>query len=184
MKSSFRFNVVCVGRIVPVVLVSALAIAMSACSSNNPADPAPIATAPSLTLTGAPVSAAITQTNGSSVGTSTVSMCSGAAGLQSVFGFTPAALPRFDISVFAMQAVTLSRVTLQLIDGTHLGTPITFPQSALGANTAIVAGASRTFTLQPQFACSTARPTSIAGDLAFFTAAGSTFATHVAAPLP
>src|SRR5262249_30254979 len=70
----------------------------------------------------------------------------------------------FDIVVVPSQQVDMMRLTLALIDGSHVGGPtITFPQAELNAQfgSTIVLPGTRTFTVQPAFTCATAPITRI-----------------------
>lgn len=79
-------------------------------------------------------------------------MCSGTS--DSV---PPFSVPPFDLVIGASTPITVNQVTIQMIDGTHLGgSPITFPQPMLVAQfgtTVVPAGAARAFPFQPQNPC-------------------------------
>jgi hypothetical protein len=74
--------------------------------------------------------------------------------------------PSFHLLVTAgVQAVTLSSVTIHMIDGSNLGGPsITVPQPELTArfgSTLIAGGATRDFALRPDFGCIARLPTAL-----------------------
>ncbi len=74
--------------------------------------------------------------------------------------------PSFHLLVTAgVQAVTLSSVTIHMIDGSNLGGPsITVPQPELAArfgSTLIAGGATRDFALRPDFGCIARLPTAL-----------------------
>jgi hypothetical protein len=69
----------------------------------------------------------------------------------------------FALLVSASRRADLSRVSIQLNDGSHLGPTITFPQppSTAGA-LRIAAGETRTFTFQPRLSCAAILPAWVA----------------------
>lgn len=72
------------------------------------------------------------------------------------------------VAVGGADAGRLDRVNIQLLDGTHPGSPITFTQPALTSmfgSTSI--DGTRTFRFSPQFGCVTAAPTAILVEAAF-----------------
>jgi hypothetical protein len=74
--------------------------------------------------------------------------------------------PSFHLLVTAgVQAVTLSSVTIHMIDGSNLGGPsITVPQPELAArfgSTLVAGGATRDFALRPDFGCIARLPTAL-----------------------
>ena len=74
--------------------------------------------------------------------------------------------PSFHLLVTAgVQVVTLSSVTIHMIDGSNLGGPsITVPQPELAArfgSTLIAGGATRDFALRPDFGCIARLPTAL-----------------------
>jgi hypothetical protein len=76
--------------------------------------------------------------------------------------------PGFDLVIVQTGLVNLfmDQVTLRLIDGTGLGTPITFPRSQLNSmfGSTLVVG-TRAFKFLPQFQCTLTRPGSISAGI-------------------
>jgi hypothetical protein len=76
--------------------------------------------------------------------------------------------PGFDLVIVQTGLVNLfmDQVTLRLIDGTGLGTPITFPRSQLNSmfGSTLVVG-TRAFKFLPQFNCGLTRPGSISAEV-------------------
>ena len=74
------------------------------------------------------------------------------------------------VNVRSSQNVALDHVTIQMLDGTHLGGPVvTVPQSQLTTEfgtTLIVAGTPRTFVFNPLFPCTGVRQ-SVVADIGF-----------------
>jgi hypothetical protein len=126
------------------VLAAALAVVLSACDGATVTS----TTAPSLT---ANVKAAIVQTVPSPPGSVAVPP------VWQPCMMWPAGPPTFALMITSGRNTALSHVTLQLIDGSHVGGPmVTFPQPALAnefGSTIIVAGTTRTFNFRPQFGC-------------------------------
>jgi hypothetical protein len=73
--------------------------------------------------------------------------------------------PTFQIFISASQTVDLDRVSIQMIDGSHLGGPmVTFPSPLLTSqfiSRRILAGTARTFTFNPRFVCGATRPQAV-----------------------
>ncbi len=82
---------------------------------------------------------------------------------------TAVALP-VDLVVSAIDTATVTQVTIRLPDGSNVGGPsVTFPHPDLRSqfgNTVVLAGATRTFALNPLFTCGV-RPLTVAADLTF-----------------
>ena len=89
----------------------------------------------------------------------------------------PAFTTSFDLIFAASPQVNLfmDRVTLRLIDGTSMGSSITFPRPALNAmfgSTLIVSN--RAFAFRPNFGCGPRLPRSIAADVFLIDGFGAT----------
>ncbi len=91
-----------------------------------------------------------------------------------------------DLFVTTSQPIDLSLLTLQLIDGSHLGGPsITFPQPTLNTmfgSTRVPTG-SRTFGVQTRFDCAAQAPRAIDGLLTFVDSTGASHTVSLSAPL-
>jgi hypothetical protein len=166
------------GGVGAALAAAALGIAVSACSGS---DPVGATTAPS-------VAPAVNATMRASTAMQTVSAFSGrlclAAPVEAVPGFFIG--PRIvEVFVTTSQPIDLSQLTLQLIDGSHLGGPsITFPQATLNSvlgSTRILTG-SRTFSVQAHFDCAAQAPTAIDGLLTFVDSTGASHTISVSAP--
>jgi hypothetical protein len=89
----------------------------------------------------------------------------------------PAFTTDFDL-IFATSVrnnTFMDRVTLSLIDGTHVGSSITFPRSKLDGmfgSTLIVSN--RAFAFRPDFGCGVALPQSIRADVVLVDGGGAT----------
>jgi len=88
----------------------------------------------------------------------------------------------FSLVIFQEQPSFLDQVTLHLLDGTNLGTSITFPRSQLTGmfGSTLVAG-SRAFSFQPQFACGLRHPRSLVADVVLLDADGNSRNVSVSA---
>jgi len=82
----------------------------------------------------------------------------------------------FQIVISASQTVDLDQVSIQLIDGSHLGGPmVTFPSPLLASQFSsrrILAGTTRAFTFRPQFVCGTVRPHAVSAQIAYLSSMG------------
>jgi hypothetical protein len=83
--------------------------------------------------------------------------------------------------------LVVDHVTLHLIDGSNLGSGITFPQPDLNTqfvDTVVLAGSSRTFVLKPTFRCGGSTPRFIQGEIGITDASGgrSVMTTQVTLP--
>jgi hypothetical protein len=91
----------------------------------------------------------------------------------------------FDLVIVPTSAarIFMDRVTLHLIDGSNLGTSITFPRPQLDAmfGSTLVAGR-RAFPFRPQFGCGPWRPRSIAADVLLLESDGRSRSVRVDAP--
>jgi hypothetical protein len=71
----------------------------------------------------------------------------------------------FQIFISASQTVDLNQVSIQMIDGSHLGGPmVTFPSPLLTSQFSsrrILAGTTRTFAFNPRFVCGATRPQAV-----------------------
>jgi hypothetical protein len=75
----------------------------------------------------------------------------------------------FQIFISASQTVDLDQVSIQMIDGSHLGGPmVTFPSPLLSSQFSsrrILAGTARTFTFNPRFVCGATRPRAVSAQI-------------------
>jgi|RhiMetdeSRZDD1v2_1073273.scaffolds.fasta_scaffold1128638_1 hypothetical protein len=75
----------------------------------------------------------------------------------------------FQIAISASQTVDLDQVSIQMIDGSHLGGPmVTFPSPLLTSqfiSRRILAGTTRTFTFNPRFVCGATRPQAVSAQI-------------------
>jgi hypothetical protein len=75
----------------------------------------------------------------------------------------------FQIIISASQTVDLDRVSIQMIDGSHLGGPmVTFPSPLLTSQFSsrrILAGTTRTFAFNPRFVCGATRPQAVSAQI-------------------
>jgi hypothetical protein len=94
---------------------------------------------------------------------------------------------RVNVLLTSSQNVDLNSVTIQMLDGTHLGGPIvTIPQQQLNTQfgtTQIVAGAPRTFVFDPMFPCAGV-PHSVVADISFLDHQGLPHSVRVSTPWP
>jgi hypothetical protein len=101
---------------------------------------------------------------------------------------SPWSAPMWDLVIVTSRSVDLDSVTMQMIDGTHLGGPmITFPRADLTTQfgtTRILAGTSRRFALRHQFPCDVSRPRSLAAQVALVDLDGRTHGVTVTSPWP
>ena len=100
--------------------------------------------------------------------------------------FGPAVATVFGLEVVpsASRRVTLDRVTVRLVDGSHLGGPmVTFPRPELDRmfGSTVFAG-SRTFTFQPSFGCGVSQPRALSAELAIVDENGAPHTVTVSAP--
>jgi hypothetical protein len=77
----------------------------------------------------------------------------------------------FQIVISASQTVDLNQVSIQMIDGSHLGGPmVTFPSPLLSSqfnSRRILAGTTRTFTFNPRFVCGATRPQAVSAQIEY-----------------
>ena len=155
--------------------VTALAIALSACDRETTSGVGLVASAPSPL----PAISASIQYVGIPQGPAF-----GTNGCNS--HFPPATT--FDVVIAAPMPMRVDKVTIGLIDGTHLGGPmVTYPLPTLTAQfgtTVIVAGVARTFTFAPQFQCGTYLPSHVMGEISLLDSAGLPRLVTVTGPLP
>jgi hypothetical protein len=75
----------------------------------------------------------------------------------------------FQVVIAASQTVDLNQVSIQMIDGSHLGGPmVTFPSPLLSSQFSsrrILAGTSRAFTFNPRFVCGATRPRAVSAQI-------------------
>jgi hypothetical protein len=87
----------------------------------------------------------------------------------------------FDVLATGGSGANLDRVTLRMIDGTNLGSALTFPSPELGAmfGSTVLFG-TRTFRFTPQFGCLAAAPQSLTIEVLFRERTGTmrTFTLH------
>jgi hypothetical protein len=159
------------------LVVGALAIAASACESRGGAA---AATAPSAAP---PVSASIVQADAAPQPAFRAELCASTTLPSSTFFIGSR---RFNLVLTASQILDLSRLTLELNDGSHVGGPsVTFPQAALRTQlgfTRINPGTT-SVTLQPQFGCGAFRPTRVSATMWFVDLSGATQTTTAGAPV-
>lgn len=93
----------------------------------------------------------------------------------------------FDVVVASSHTVDVSDLTIQLLDGTHVGGPsVTIPSAEMTSqfgSTRIVAGVQRTFHVEPRFECAPFAPSMISADLVLVDLDGARHRCHVTAPL-
>ena len=127
--------------------IAALSVAASACNDNNRVG----------LITSAPPVAAV------------VAISPSLIGLTSLSGFNGVGCPGFAFStsfnlvvVSSRVNLTMTNVTLTLLDGTTLGGPtVTIPSGQLNTmfgTTLVLAGTSQAFPLKPVFSCSVGKP--------------------------
>jgi hypothetical protein len=84
--------------------------------------------------------------------------------------------PNFQIVISASQTVELNQVSIQMIDGSHLGGPmVTFPSPLLSSQFSsrrILAGTTRTFTFNPRFVCGMTRPQAVSAQIDYIGSTG------------
>src|SRR5262245_45696282 len=138
-------------KIVLAVFVLAAAFALAACDDEGTGHPMLFVPTASSTL--APVTASINPA------------------IVPIGGFVcpgPIA-PNFQIVIAASQTVELDQVSIQMIDGSHLGGPmVTFPSPLLTSQFSsrrILAGTTRTFTFNPRFVCGATRPQAVSAQI-------------------
>jgi hypothetical protein len=82
----------------------------------------------------------------------------------------------FQIVISASQTIDLDRVSIQMIDGSHLGGPmVTFPSPLLTSQFSsrrILAGTTRAFAFRPQFVCGAARPQAVSAQIFYMSPSG------------
>jgi len=157
MKVRLRFAVVAV----------ALAIAAIACDSST-----------TRTVTGPSSTAALTAAFVQSPATATGATFLGYLGQPCAT--STLASSTFGLIVTASRRTDLSRVAIQLNDGSHPGPTITFPQPPSNpASLRIAPGETRMFTFHPRLACGAALPALIVAAVDFFDTTG-TFQTVTA----
>jgi len=81
----------------------------------------------------------------------------------------------FDVIVTGGSGLNLDRVTLQMLDGTHLGSALTFPTPVLSTmfGSTVIVG-SRSFRFKPRFGCLGITPQVLVVDLLFRDRFGTT----------
>jgi hypothetical protein len=83
----------------------------------------------------------------------------------------------FQIVISASQTVDLDQVSIQMIDGSHLGGPmVTFPSPLLTSQFSsrrILAGTTRTFMFRPQFICGATRPQAVSAQIFYMNSTGA-----------
>jgi hypothetical protein len=109
---------------------------------------------------------------------------------RAAFGCLPGAqavLP-FNLVITALNAVNVNQVTIQMLDGTHLGGPmITFPQPELTlrfGTTLIPARTTRVFQFRPVFVCDPRFQQVVAANIVFLDGAGRRDEITVTGSLP
>jgi len=112
------------------------------------------------------------------------------SGTPASFGCLPgtqAVLP-FNLVITALNAVNVNQVTIQMLDGTHLGGPmITFPQPELTlrfGTTLILARTTRIFPFRPVFVCDVRFQPVIVANIVFLDGAGRQDEITVTGSLP
>jgi hypothetical protein len=94
--------------------------------------------------------------------------CSGAPAFATTFDLV--------IDFSGANQFAMNEVTLQLIDGSHLGgTPVTFPAPAIataGRSVFLSSGRRGLFTFHPKFECAVRSPRSLVADIVLLDAAG------------
>jgi hypothetical protein len=82
----------------------------------------------------------------------------------------------FQIVISASRTVDLDQVSIQMIDGSHLGGPmVTFPSPLLSSqfnSRRILAGTTRTFAFNPRFVCGATRPQAVSAQIAYVGSTG------------
>lgn len=99
----------------------------------------------------------------------------GSIGTQSICVAGAPFAPTFQVAITAFESVNLSRVTIRLIDGSSLGSTISFPQPQLASqfgSVFIPAGTTRMFPFTPQFTCGPQTPQGVSADIGFFDVKG------------
>jgi hypothetical protein len=172
LEETMRINALFLDtRALLVSAVSSAAIVSSACSGGAVVVVTPTgatATAP-VTMS---VSAATTQ--GTFMG-----------GLCQVGSFIT---PAFDIALVAVSTVSVDHLTIQMIDGTHLGGPmVTIPQAAMTnqfGTLVIVGGTQRVFTVRPRMTCGSSPWRSVSAQAAVRDPQGMMYVAAAHAPVP
>jgi hypothetical protein len=151
-----------------VVFVALIAVALSACNGTVVVSPSPLTTA---AATSAAASVAIVPP----AGTETSLFVGGGCMVGSHVTH------RFAIGITAVSTIDINHVTVQMIDGTHLGGPaVTFPSAMVAqqfGTVRLVSGTTRTFIAQPDVVCGATPWRTVSVGVAFQALGG---ASHVA----
>jgi hypothetical protein len=95
--------------------------------------------------------------------------------------------PTFNIAVIAATTVSVDHLTVQMIDGTHLGGPmVTIPQADVTrqfGTLVIVGGTQRVFTVRPRVACGASPWRSVSAQVAVRDSHGATFVVAADSPV-
>jgi len=95
--------------------------------------------------------------------------------------------PAFDIALIASNTVNVDHLTIQMIDGTHLGGPmVTIPQAALAdqfGTLVIAGGTQRVFTVHARMACGSSPWRSVSAQAAVRDPQGGTYVAAAQAPV-
>jgi hypothetical protein len=93
----------------------------------------------------------------------------------------------FDVVVVASSPVNLDRLTVQLIDGSHVGGPmVTIPQAELTnqfGTVLILGGTRRVFTVHPRGACGSTPWRSVSAEVTVRDSVGATYVVAAHAPV-
>ena len=96
--------------------------------------------------------------------------------------------PAFDVIVVASTTVDVDRLTLQLIDGSHMGGPtVTIPQAELTrqfGTVVIIGGTRRVFTVHPHDACDWTSWRSVSAEVAVRDRQGTPYLVTAHSPMP
>lgn len=154
------------GRIVFIALV---AVALSACNGTVVVSPSPTTAATATTAAAASVSVV------SPASTQDPLFVGGGCMVGSHV------IHRFGIGITAVSTIDINHVTVQMIDGTHLGGPaVTFPSAMVAqqfGTVRLVGGTTRTFLAQPDVVCGATPWRTVSVSVAFQDLGG---ASHVA----
>lgn len=159
------------GRIVFLAVITA---ALSACNGTVVVSPSPV--------TAAATSAAARVTIAPPAATQTPLFVGGGCMVGSHL------TERFGIGITAVSTIDITHVTVQMIDGTHLGGPaVTFPSATIAqqfGTVRLAGGTTRTFVAQPDVVCG-ARPwRAVSVDVAFQDLGGASHIATASVPWP